>query len=307
VSRAAAAAPGADLVYLRSAGFVLLAGLFWSTGGVLVKLVEAADSIQIVLWRSLFVLPVVAAFIAARGSGVAGLRGIGWNDFVGGCLLAAAFVTFVTALTLTTVANAVFVLAATPFMAALLGRLILGEAIHRSTWLAMAAAGLGVAIIAAPGLGSGRLAGTLLALASCLSFALFSVTLRRGRALDGTPSLLLAALISAAVCGMILVLGRGPGALAIGRHDLLACAAMGIVQIGCGLIAFTLGARHLPAADLTLLAQTEVVLAPVWAWLVVGEVPAFWTLVGGGIVLAAVLAQAVAGTRRGIGQTARNG
>ena len=62
---------------------------------------------------------------------------------------------------------------------------------------------------------------------------------------------------------------------------------MGIVQIGCGLVAFTAGSRHLPAADLALLAQTEVVLAPVWAWLVIGEVPAFWTLVGGAMVLAA--------------------
>ena len=67
---------------------------------------------------------------------------------------------------------------------------------------------------------------------------------------------------------------------------------MGIVQIGCGLVAFTAGSRHLPAADLALLAQTEVVLSPVWAWLVVGEVPAFWTLVGGAMVLAAVTLQA---------------
>ena len=68
---------------------------------------------------------------------------------------------------------------------------------------------------------------------------------------------------------------------------------MGIVQIGCGLVAFTAGSRHLPAADLALLAQTEVVLSPVWAWLVIGEVPAFWTLVGGAMVLAAVTLQAL--------------
>ena len=85
---------------------------------------------------------------------------------------------------------------------------------------------------------------------------------------------------------------RGLGALAIGGLDLIACAVMGIVQIGCGLVAFTAGARHVPAADLALLAQTEVVLSPVWAWLVVGEVPAFWTLVGGAMVLAAVTLQA---------------
>jgi drug/metabolite transporter, DME family len=200
----------------------------------------------------------------------------------------------------------VFVLCATPLMAALLGRVVLGEPIRPVTWAAMAAAAFGVAVIAAPGLGPGRAAGTLLALASCACFALFSVLLRRACPQDGTPWLLLGALFSAAICALLLVVGEGPGSLAIGGRDLLACAAMGIVQIGCGLIAFTAGSRHLPAADLTLFAQTEVVLAPVWAWLVVGEVPALWTLVGGTVVLAAVTAQAVAGARPAGGQKPRN-
>jgi drug/metabolite transporter (DMT)-like permease len=136
---------------------------------------------------------------------------------------------------------------------------------------------------------------------SCLAFALFSVTLRRGRSLDGTPSLLMAAILAAAACGVILLFTDGPAGLAISHRDLLACSIMGIVQIGCGLVASSAGSRHLPAADLALLAQTEVVLAPVWAWLVVGEVPAFWTLVGGTIVLTAVSLQAVAGARRAAG------
>jgi drug/metabolite transporter, DME family len=294
----AAAGTGTNLVYLRSAALVVLAGALWSTGGVLVKLVEAADSVQIVLYRSLFVIPVVAGFMVARGRGavLASLCGVGWSGVLGGLLLAGAFITFVTALTLTTVANAAFVLGATPLMAALLGRFVLGEPVRPLTWAAMAVAAFGVAIIAAPGLG--RAAGTLLALAGCACFALFSVLLRRAQPQDGTPWLLLGALFSAAICALLLLLGDGPGSLAIGGRDLLACAAMGIVQIGCGLIAFTAGSRRLPAADLVLLAQAEVVLAPVWAWLVVGEVPAFWTLVGGAIVLGAVTVQAIAGTRR---------
>jgi drug/metabolite transporter (DMT)-like permease len=296
------AAPATDLLYARSAGLVVLAGVLWSMGGFLVKLVEEADSIQIVLYRSLFVVPVAAGFIVFRGGDlVRSTLALGWNGLFGAVCLATAFVTFVTALTLTTVANAAFVLATTPFAAALLGRLILGEPVRSSTWLAMVLAGAGVAVIASPGLDPGGLAGTLLALCSCLSFALFSVTLRRGRSLDGTPSLLMAAILAAAACAVILLLRDGSGALAISRHDLLACSVMGIVQIGCGLVAFTAGSRHLPAADLALLAQTEVVLAPVWAWLVVGEVPAFWTLVGGSMVLAAVTLQAVAGARRTAG------
>jgi drug/metabolite transporter, DME family len=294
----AAIAPATDLAYARSAGLVVLAGVLWSVGGFLVKLVDEADSIQIVLYRSLFVIPVAAGFIAFRGGDlVRSTVALGWNGLLGAVCLATAFVTFVTALTLTTVANAAFVLATTPFAAALLARLMLREPVRPSTWLAMALAAAGVAVIAAPGLDPGALAGTLLALASCLSFALFSVTLRRGRSLDGTPALLMAAIFAASACAVILLLAQGPVGLAIGRRDLLACSVMGIVQIGCGLVAFTAGSRHLPAADLALLAQTEVVLAPVWAWLVVGEVPAFWTLVGGSMVLAAVGLQTIAGAR----------
>jgi drug/metabolite transporter (DMT)-like permease len=163
-----------------------------------------------------------------------------------------------------------------------------------------------VVVIAAPGIGAGRLAGSLLARLSCLFLALLSVTQRRAPTHDGTPSLLMAALLSAAACALILWLDRGLVALAISRHDLLACSVMGIVQIGCGLVAFTAGSRHVPAADLALLAQTEVVLSPVWAWLVVGEVPAFWTMVGGTMVLAAVTLQALAGARFGAGQKPRN-
>jgi drug/metabolite transporter, DME family len=294
-----AAAPATDLLYARSAALVVLAGVLWSMGGVLVKLVETADAVQIVFYRSLFVIPVAAGFIAFRGADlVRSTLALGWNGLFGAVCLAAAFVSFVTALTLTTVANVAFVLATTPFAAALLGRLVLGEPVRRSTWLAMALAASGVAVIGAPGLGPGRLTGTLLALVSCLAFALFSITLRRGRSLDGTPSLLMAAILAAVACAVMLTLSDGPAGLAISHRDLLACSVMGIVQIGCGLVAFTAGSRYLPAADLALLAQTEVVLSPVWAWLVVGEVPAFWTLVGGAMVLAAVTLQACVGARR---------
>lgn len=306
-SPSVAAAPATDLLYARSAALVVLAGLLWSTGGFLVKLVEDADSIQIVLYRSLFVVPVAAGFIIARGGGLLhSTLALGCNGLLGAVCLACAFVTYVTALTMTTVANAAFVLATTPFVTALLARLILGEPVRRVTWLAMTLAGTGVAVIAAPGIGAGGLVGLLLALSSCLCFALFSVTLRRGRAVDGTPSLLMAALLAAVACAAILGVDRGVGALAISHRDLLACSVMGIVQIGCGLVAFTAGSRHVPAADLALLAQTEVVLSPVWAWLVIGEIPAFWTLVGGSMVLAAVTVQAVGGARRGSAQNPRS-
>jgi drug/metabolite transporter (DMT)-like permease len=300
---AAAVAPPVariDVAYLRGALLVVLAGTLWSMGGVLVKLVEAADARQIVLWRSLFVALTVGAVLAwrTRWNLLPSFRAVGRNGALGGLCLAGAFIFFIEALTRTTVANALFILAVQPFFAALLARLILGEAVHGTTWLAMLAALAGVGVMVAPGLAIGDAAGSLMALVSAVCFALFSVALRRGRHLDSTPCLLWATLFSGVICGLLLVAGQGPASLLIGGHDLLACAVMGIVQIGCGMLAFTAGSRHLPAADLALLALTEVVLGPVWAWLVVGEVPAFWTLSGGAIVLGAAATQAVAGARR---------
>jgi drug/metabolite transporter (DMT)-like permease len=73
---------------------------------------------------------------------------------------------------------------------------------------------------------------------------------------------------------------------------------MGAVQVGLGLTAFTLGARHLSAVDLALLAMTELLLAPLWVWLGVGEVPSGYTLIGGAVVMAAITFQALSGARR---------
>lgn len=289
-----------DALYLRSAALVVLAGIFWSTGGVLVKLVEAADARQIVLWRSVFVLLFMAGVMAARLKGdlLTGLRAAGWNGILGGVCLAGAFLGAIEAFTRTTVANVLFILAAQPFLAALFARLILGEAVRRRTWLTMLVAVGGVVVMVAPGLALGGDSGTAMALGSAVSFALFSVTLRRGRSGDGAFSVLWGAVLSGLIALALVASGKGPEALLIGGRDLLACAVMGIVQIGFGMLAFTAGSKHLPAADLTLLALTEVVLGPVWAWLVVGEVPALWTLAGGTLVLAATAAQALGGARR---------
>ena len=84
----------------------------------------------------------------------------------------------------------------------------------------------------------------------------------------------------------------------ISAHDLLLCAIYGAVVVGCGLIVYTIGSRHVPAVQLTLLSLTEVVLGPVWVWFGVGEVPSFPTLLGGAIVLASVAGLALYGIQR---------
>jgi drug/metabolite transporter, DME family len=291
-----------DPNYARGVALVALAGVFWSIGGLLIRLVEAASGWQIVLFRSLALALTLTLIIALRHRGrlVAAFREAGWGGVAAAVALAGGFIAFVLALQRTSVANATFMLGASPFFAAFLGRVVLGEQIRRATALAIAAALLGILVMVGGGLALGTVAGNLLALGASVGFAVFSVLLRRGRALDMLPCVAIAGAIAAAVA-LPIVVAAAPSlkdALLLSPRDFALCAIMGAVQVGGGLTLFTLGARHVPVAELTLLSLTELALAPLWVWLAIGEVPSAYTLAGGAIIVAAITCQALSGTRR---------
>src|SRR5262245_22699686 len=133
---------GLDPDYAQGVVLVALAGVFWSVGGLLIRLVEAASAWQIVLFRSLALTLMLTLIIALRHRGrlVAAFRDAGANGVAAALALAGGFISYVLALQSTSVANATFMLGASPFFATFLGRLVLGEPIRRATALAMAAA-----------------------------------------------------------------------------------------------------------------------------------------------------------------------
>jgi drug/metabolite transporter (DMT)-like permease len=281
---------------------VALAGVFWSIGGLLIRLIEAASGWQIVLFRSLALALTLTLIIALRHRGrlMGAFRAAGAEGVAAAGALAGGFIAFVLSLQQTSVANATFMLGASPFFAALLGRWLLGEPIRRATVLAIAAALLGIMIMIEGGLAVGTIRGSLLALGASVSFAIFSVLLRRGRERDMLPCVAIAGAL-AALCELPVVLAGAPSlgsALLLSPRDFALCAVMGAVQVGGGLTVFTLGARHVPAAELTLLSLTELALAPIWVWLAIGEVPSGSTLLGGAIIIGAITWQALSGTRR---------
>jgi len=181
-------------------------------------------------------------------------------------------------------------------MAAWVAKLVLGEAIRRITLVCMIVSILGIAIMVGEGAVIGTLSGSLFALGAAFAFALFSVTLRKGKAVDMTPAVCWAGVWATVLAAAMLVLVQS--GFKVSFHDVLLCVLLGVVQVGLGLILFTLGSRHLPAGELVLLSMTEVVLGPVWVWLGVGEVPGLYTIIGGLIVLGAISAQALSGVRR---------
>ena len=288
--------------YAKGVVLVALAGVFWSLGGLLIRLIEAASAWQIVLFRGLALALTLTLIVALRHRArlIGAFRDAGWNGAAAGFVLSGGFIGFVLALHHTTVANATFMLGASPFLAALLGRLVLGERLRLATALAMAAALAGILIMVGGGLVLGTIRGNLLALGASFSFAIFSVLLRRGREHDMLPCVAIAGVVSALIA-LPVVLAGAPSienALLLSPRDLVLCAIMGAVQVGCGLTVFTLGARHVPVAELTLLSLTELALAPIWVWLAVGEVPSGYTLIGGAIIITAITAQALSGARR---------
>lgn len=294
------ATPDAD--YARGVALVALAGGFFSLGGLLIRLIEAASSWQIVMYRSLALVLTLVLIIAVRHRGrlSEAFRRTGRNGVAAGAALAGGFIGFILALHYTSVGNAVFMLGGAPFFAALLAWLVLGEVVRRTTVVAMVVAMAGILIMVGGGLVLGTLRGNLLALGASFCFALFTVFLRRGRAQDMMPCVAIAGALGA-LAALPVVLVQAPtieAALLLSGRDFALCATMGVVQVGCGLTLFTLGARHVPAVELTLLSMTELVLAPIWVWLGVGEVPSGYTLIGGAVILAAIAYRALADARR---------
>ena len=283
-----------DPAYARGILLVMAAGGFWSLGGILVRLIETAGPWQILLVRSasLSIALFLVLLVRHRGALLGELRGIGLDGVVGALCLGVAFTGFIFSLIHTSVANAVFMLSASPFFTAPLAWMLLGEPVRRGTWIAMSLALVGVAVMVAGGIDAGALFGNLAALAAVLGFAGFAVTLRRKRLTDSLTLACLAGIFTAVAAAALV------DDFAYSTYDFAVCAVMGVIQIGAGMVLFTLGSRHVPAVELTLLSLTEVVLAPIWVWLWIAETPRPWTLIGGAVVIAALIGHALSGMRR---------
>jgi len=286
------------MTYARGVLLVVLAGLLWSFMGLAVRHIETAGTWAILFWRSAGMVPVLLAFIAWRSGGhpLERLRRVGVAGVLGAFGLVFAFAGAIYALQATTVANAVFLFAASPFMAALLGWIILREPVRPATWAAIAVAGVGMFVMVRDGLAGGETAGNLAALLSAFGFAAFTLTLRWGKLEDMMPAVVLGGLFSMAVAGV--VLGVRAEVLAVPAQDIVISAAMGAGMLATGMALYTLGSRVVPAAELTLLSMVEVLLAPVWVWLVLGETASAGTFLGGGILLVAIAGNALSGLRR---------
>lgn len=276
---------------------VLAAGALWSLMGLVLRQIENPSTWAILFWRSVGMVPVLFAFthVRSRGHPLRALRHVGLAGVLGGLSLVFAFAGAIYAIQSTTVANAVFLFTASPFVAALLGWLILREHVQPATWVAMALAVIGMFIMVREGLSLGALSGNVAALLSAAGFGAFSVALRYGKLADMTPIAMLGGVFAAITAAVVLTVTGQPVQMSLPDTGL--ALLLGAVVLAVGMILFTLGSRVLPAAELTLFSLIEVMLAPLWVWLFLNETASTATFTGGGILLAAVMFNAIAGAR----------
>jgi len=288
---------------LTGALLVVAAALFWSTGGPLFRSIRGVEDWTIAFWRALFLVVVLLGVLAVleRGRVVSAFMRSGWRGLASGLCFGVMMTGFMLALARTSVANTMLLMTAAPVFAALLGWALLAERPRPAVWVAMAAAACGIALMVATDLGGGAMIGNLLALMIAMAAAANIVILRGAREINMIPAIIIGGVIS----GLVSL----PLADHVGTHsyNLFLIFLLGVVQLGCGCILYIFGARHLQAAETTLIAMLESVLAPIWVWLLLKETPTPYGLAGGAIVLAAVIALTLAAARRrsGVAGTAQ--
>jgi drug/metabolite transporter (DMT)-like permease len=264
---------------------VLTSALAWSTAGFFTRLIHV-DVWTMLVWRGVFGgLSIFPLALAER-------RGTPWRirqTFAGPGLLvtlvsALGMIAFIGSLKATSVASVAVIYAVLPFVAALLARAWFGERISRQTMAASSLALVGV-VVTVGGSRGGQIGGDVLAIAMVLSMALLTVTVRRHRTVPVMDAMLMSCFLASALCLPF------SHPLSVSPSELAYLALFGFVSQGLGLSLFTLGAKRVPAAESTLLESLEIPLAPVWVWIAFDEVPMRATVVGGGLVAAAVLGQ----------------
>ena len=277
---------------------VMCAGLCWSGMGTSIRFVDNATTWQILFYRSLgmiFIL-LIYVFWQSKSHAIKDLKNVGLPGVTAAISLVLAFAGSIYAFQSTSIANAAFIFACAPFLTAILAWPLLKEPIRKNTWWALLLSIIGVLIMVSSGLSFSGLKGNLAALISALGFAGFAISLRWGKLNNMTPAIILGGIFS--IFFAIFILPANQNGLVVSISDAIKSIAMGIFLLGGGMVLFSISSKVLTATNLALLSMVEVILAPVWGWLILREQAEFSTLLGGGILFFALILNAFSGARK---------
>ncbi len=280
--------------YFNAFILVFLAGLFWSFGAVTVRYMIDSHSyvFQYLFYRGISIAIILLIYLFLKeGLGFyKNFYRIGISGFLGGIFLATAFTGFIFSITMTTAAVTLFMLAAMPFIAAIVGYFVLGETLRMSTLISMIIAFIGVCVMIYNDSMSGSALGAIIGFISATGFALYSVTIRWKPETPKFTTVVLAGIFCSLFSFCILGLSLKPFVDMPSINSYLSLLH-GLI-VASGLILYTLGAKHLPSAELTLLSLMEVVGGVIWVWIPIfgiNEVPSLTVILGGVIITLAVL------------------
>jgi len=267
----------------------------WSTAGVVSRHLESARSFEVTFWRALFTaVSLVLILPLLRGRRVfADMRHAGIAFWVSGVCWSVMFTAFMLALTLTSVANVLVTMALGPLFTALVARIFIGHRIPLRTWIAIAAAGLGIAIMYGTQVSGGQMLGTLVALcvpvAGAANWTITQNAHAQGHDVDLVPAVFIGAVISA--------LATLPAAYPFQAtaHDLALLAYLGAGQLAIPCVLSVMCAKVLKAPEISLLALLEVIFGILLAWVGAGEAPGPSVLTGGSLVIGALLVNELLG------------
>lgn len=288
----------------RRRGLILavLANICFSSGGFWIRSIETPpDGFEIVFWRSVAMSAVLALVLAVwhRGATLRKVQAVGRWGVASAACLAMTFFAFILSVMHTTVANTAITMSLAPLIAALAGLAFLGEHVPARTWIAIAAAGIGLAVMLLDSLAAGGALGIVFALGVPLGLAANVVINRRhGATTDMVPTVLIAGLLS-----LPLALFFG-WPLEAGGRDIGIILVMGTIQLAGGCLLITVAMRYLPAAEIGLFTLLETVLGPFWVWLAYGETPTALAISGGALIVGAlILNSAIARRGDAVGPT----
>ena len=266
---------------------IFFGALSLSFGGLIVKSFEGATLWQILFWRSLFFSLTVLTFllIIYKKKTLTSFYDSGLAGVIGGIVLSFGFCGYVFAMYNTTVANTNFIISLQILFLALFGYIFLKEKINALTLTSIILAMIGVLVMVGNSLSPGELSGNLAAFTMPITFAVLIMIVRKYPTVDMVPAQFVAG-VSSCLIGFLL-----SSKIMISPHDIFLGFLAGFFQVGFGFIFITIGARTTPSALVGIIMLSESILGPLWAFLFVSERPSIFGLLGGAIILFAVLLQ----------------
>ena len=272
---------------------VLIAGLFWSFGPLVIRYV---DQPELFPWQYLFarglIIFIILNFYLYLNEGTSFVKNylrIGLSGMVGSVGLASAMMSFIWSITHTSVAITLLCLAAMPLITALLGFIFLKEKISINTWISIVIAAIGIYIMAMNDQKIDNTTGLVFGLTSAFGFSIFSISLRWRKETPQFTTVSLAGLICA-LFSFYIIIQSNSSLFSSSKNEMLFSLHGTLVCIG--LILYSIGSKHLPAAELTLLSLTEVIGGIFWVWLPlfgINEIPNTNTIIGGFLIFISLI------------------